>query len=91
MAKANNDTNDTLSRLTVLGTILVPMNLVTGLFGMNVLVPGQFDDNPTLTWFFTSIPPTSLTDVSFGFFGMFCMFKRHYIEKNRACVKLGAL
>lgn len=32
MAKANNDTNDTLSRLTVLGTILVPMNLVTGLW-----------------------------------------------------------
>jgi magnesium transporter len=32
MAKANNDTNHTLSRLTVLGTILVPMNLVTGLF-----------------------------------------------------------
>jgi Mg2+ and Co2+ transporter CorA len=32
MAKANNDTNDTLSRLTVLGTILIPMNLVTGLW-----------------------------------------------------------
>jgi hypothetical protein len=32
MAKANNDTNDTLSRLTILGTILVPMNLVTGLW-----------------------------------------------------------
>jgi magnesium transporter len=32
MARANNDTNDTLSRLTVLGTILIPMNLVTGLW-----------------------------------------------------------
>jgi len=32
MAKANNDTNTTLSRLTVLGTILIPMNLVTGLW-----------------------------------------------------------
>jgi len=50
MAKANNNTNDTLSRLTVLGTILIPMNLVTGLWGMNVLVPGQ--DHNTLHWFF---------------------------------------
>jgi magnesium transporter len=57
MAKANNDTNDTLSRLSVLGTILVPMNLVTGLWGMNVLVPGQVEDHPTLTFFFSSIPP----------------------------------
>ena len=70
MAKANNDTNDTLSRLTVLGTILVPMNLVTGLWvplpllpplltfqGMNVLVPGQNEDHPNLTYFFTSISP----------------------------------
>jgi len=54
MAKANNDTNDTLSRLTILGTILIPMNLVTGLWGMNVLVPGQVEDHPSLTWFFSS-------------------------------------
>src|SRR5947207_1318583 len=37
MAKANNDTNHTLSRLTVLGTILIPMNLVTGLWVMSLL------------------------------------------------------
>jgi magnesium transporter len=36
MAKANNDTNDTLSRLTVLGTILIPMNLVTGLWVLSI-------------------------------------------------------
>jgi len=70
MAKTNNDTNETLSRLTVLGTILVPMNLVTGLWvslpplppfltfqGMNVLVPGQNEDHPNLTYFFASISP----------------------------------
>ena len=34
MTKVNNDTNDVLSRLTVLGTMLIPMNLVTGLWGM---------------------------------------------------------
>ncbi|GAV26606.1 hypothetical protein PMKS-000060 [Pichia membranifaciens] len=32
---------DMLSKVTLLGTILVPMNLVTGLFGMNVKVPGN--------------------------------------------------
>lgn len=31
MTKVNNDTNDVLSRLTVLGTMLIPMNLVTGM------------------------------------------------------------
>lgn len=33
--------NDVLSKLTALGSVVVPMNLVTGLWGMNVLVPGQ--------------------------------------------------
>ena len=30
MTQANNQINDVLSKLTALGTILVPMNLVTG-------------------------------------------------------------
>ena len=50
MTKVNNDTNDVLSRLTVLGTMLIPMNLITGLFGINVKVPGQ--DVDSLQWFF---------------------------------------
>jgi magnesium transporter len=32
-------TNDVLNKLTVLGTIVLPMNIVTGMWGMNVLVP----------------------------------------------------
>ncbi|ODQ45191.1 hypothetical protein PICMEDRAFT_54802 [Pichia membranifaciens NRRL Y-2026] len=36
---------DMLSKVTLLGTILVPMNLVTGLFGMNVKVPGHGQSN----------------------------------------------
>ncbi|CAG8479257.1 1764_t:CDS:2 [Paraglomus occultum] len=51
MTQANNQINDILSRLTALGTILVPMNLVTGLWGMNVPVPGQ--ESAGLTWFFS--------------------------------------
>ena len=41
MTDANNQINDVLSKLTALGTVLIPMNLVTGLWGMNVRVPGQ--------------------------------------------------
>jgi magnesium transporter len=33
--------NELLGKITILATILVPMNLVAGLFGMNVHVPGE--------------------------------------------------
>jgi magnesium transporter len=36
---AGNKTNRMLGKVTLLATILVPMNLITGLFGMNVEVP----------------------------------------------------
>ncbi|KAI1796063.1 cora-domain-containing protein [Ganoderma leucocontextum] len=49
MTDANNQINDVLSKLTALGTVLIPMNLVTGLWGMNVHVPGQDIEN--LHWF----------------------------------------
>jgi magnesium transporter len=49
MTQTNNEINDVLSKLTALGSILVPMNLVTGLWGMNVQVPGQYQED--LTWF----------------------------------------
>ena len=48
MTDANNQINDVLSKLTALGTVLIPMNLVTGLWGMNVHVPGQ--DDETVSW-----------------------------------------
>lgn len=47
---ANHRVTDTLGKVTVVGTILIPMNLVTGLFGMNVRVPGMEGTN--LGWFF---------------------------------------
>ncbi|KAI0340757.1 cora-domain-containing protein [Trametopsis cervina] len=53
MTDANNQINDVLSKLTALGTVLIPMNLVTGLWGMNVNVPGQ--DVPGYAWFFSII------------------------------------
>lgn len=42
--------NSVLSKVTVLATIFVPCHLVTGMFGMNVEVPGQ--DVEGLSWFF---------------------------------------
>ena len=45
-----NHTNKTLAKITVLASILVPLNLVTGLFGMNVNVPGKNTEG--LYWFF---------------------------------------
>ena len=51
MTRVNNDMNDVLSRITVLGTIVLPMNIVTGLWGMNVIVPGQ--NVESLTWFWS--------------------------------------
>ncbi|KAG7097399.1 hypothetical protein E1B28_004749 [Marasmius oreades] len=50
MTDANNQINDVLSKLTALGTVLIPMNLITGLWGMNVHVPGE-DDKQSYTWF----------------------------------------
>ncbi|PWN92878.1 cora-domain-containing protein [Acaromyces ingoldii] len=50
MTDANNQINDVLSRLTALGTVIVPLNVITGLWGMNVHVPGQDVEN--LRWFF---------------------------------------
>ncbi|KAF9226839.1 cora-domain-containing protein [Gyrodon lividus] len=50
MTDANNQINDVLSKLTALGTILIPMNLITGLWGMNVHVPGQ-DIEDGYAWF----------------------------------------
>ncbi|KAI0541163.1 hypothetical protein GGR58DRAFT_458172 [Xylaria digitata] len=44
-------TADVLGKLTVLGTIVLPMNIITGLWGMNVWVPGQ-DYEGDLSWFF---------------------------------------
>lgn len=44
-----NQSNETLGKVTVIATILVPLNLICGLFGMNVHVPGQ--DTDSLAWF----------------------------------------
>ncbi|CAF9906191.1 Mg(2+) transporter [Imshaugia aleurites] len=42
--------NEVLSKITLAATILVPLNLICGLFGMNVPVPGKNSEG--LGWFF---------------------------------------
>ncbi|KAL8779168.1 MAG: hypothetical protein Q9194_001591 [Teloschistes cf. exilis] len=71
MNERQEQTADVLGKLTVLGTIVLPMNIITGMWGMNVLVPGQDVDN--LYWFW------SITAGLF-FFGVSCFFiaKRVY-------------
>lgn len=50
MTERAEQTNDVLGKLTVLGTIVLPMNIITGMWGMNVTVPGQFDEG-NMWWF----------------------------------------
>ena len=45
-----NHANKLLAKFTLIATILVPLNLITGLFGMNVPVPGKNANG--LGWFF---------------------------------------
>ncbi|KAH8180082.1 corA-like mg2+ transporter protein [Sarocladium implicatum] len=51
MNERQEQTADVLGKLTVLGTIVLPMNIITGLWGMNVWVPGQ-EYEGDLVWFF---------------------------------------
>ncbi|KAG2232486.1 hypothetical protein INT48_007399 [Thamnidium elegans] len=50
LSQAGNTTNGVINRLTFFATIVVPLNLVGGLFGMNVRVPGG--EKQDLVWFF---------------------------------------
>jgi len=46
---------DILGKLTVVGTIVLPMNIICSMWGMNIRVPGQDIDN--LVWFWSSKSP----------------------------------
>ncbi len=70
---ANNRTTEILSRVTLIGTILVPLNLVTGLFGMNVKVPGM--DGSNLGWFFGIIGFLCFIIVIFAIIAKYWLFK----------------
>lgn len=73
MNERQEQTADVLGKLTVLGTIVLPMNIITGLWGMNVWVPGQ-EYEGDLTWFFW------LTAGLLGF-GLSCFFIAKWLYK----------
>ncbi|KAI8324901.1 hypothetical protein GQ54DRAFT_255704 [Martensiomyces pterosporus] len=50
LARATFDSNSTTERWTMLGTIVVPVNIVTSFLGVNLKVPGQ-DRDDTLNFF----------------------------------------
>ncbi|KAJ1969374.1 CorA metal ion transporter [Dispira parvispora] len=49
ITQTSNRTNDVVAKLSAIASILVPLNIVTGLWGMNVPVPGQ--ETADLQWF----------------------------------------
>jgi len=42
-----NRTNDIVMKMTALGSVFLPLNVITGMWGMNVTVPGQTSDDYT--------------------------------------------
>src|SRR5271169_2701757 len=64
--QANNRINSILGKLTLFTVIIVPMNLVTGLWGMNVPVPGR--ETTSLAWFF------GIVGCILGWGVMLCLF-----------------
>ncbi|CAP68911.1 uncharacterized protein PODANS_7_8730 [Podospora anserina S mat+] len=66
------NTNRMLGKVTLLASIIVPLNVVTGLFGMNVRVPFADGDGATLAPFF-GILGSLLTFCILGFW-----LARHY-------------
>jgi magnesium transporter len=62
-----NRTNEIIKILTLISSILLPLTFLTGLFGMNVILPLQ--DHPRSFWIVIGI---MLTIVAF----MYTMFKR---------------
>lgn len=51
ITQSSNRTNDTMTKLTALASVLLPLNVITGLWGMNVRVPGMADEASSYGWF----------------------------------------
>ena len=43
LTQSSNQANDGMTKLTAIASVIVPLNVITGLWGMNVKVPGQAD------------------------------------------------
>jgi magnesium transporter len=52
---SSNRTNEVIRILTILGTILLPLVVITGFYGMNIPLPGQESDNPIIVVVFITV------------------------------------
>ncbi|KNE62687.1 hypothetical protein AMAG_07879 [Allomyces macrogynus ATCC 38327] len=50
ITQSNERMNNVVAKLTIVASVMVPLNLITGLWGMNVKVPGQ--DIESKSWFY---------------------------------------
>ncbi|KAJ3318576.1 CorA metal ion transporter, partial [Blyttiomyces sp. JEL0837] len=64
ITQSSNRTSDVVMRMTALASILIPLNVITGLWGMNVRVPGE--DGESLLWFFGIV--TAMAIIAFTTF-----------------------
>ncbi|RCK64634.1 Magnesium transporter ALR1 [Candida viswanathii] len=78
---SNNKITEMFSKVTLIGTMLVPLNLVTGLFGMNVRVPGENGSN--LGWFFGIVGVLVVIIVSSFFFAKWWLGKLNQDDPSR--------
>ncbi|KAK9717853.1 CorA metal ion transporter [Basidiobolus ranarum] len=53
ITQTSNKLNQVVTKLSVIATMIVPLNLITGLWGMNVRVPGG--EEPNLIWFLSIV------------------------------------
>lgn len=90
MNERQEQTADVLGKLTVLGTIVLPMNIITGMWGMNVKVPGQDIDNPYWFWssksFSISFLSYLLTKRNFSY-GWLAPFRHLVLLHRQTCVR----
>jgi magnesium transporter len=61
---ATNDTNDIANKLSVLGTVFLPLSLISGMWGMNVLVPGQVYMDSLIPFFIICLAMVVITVIS---------------------------
>lgn len=72
--ESSNRLNSVLGKITLIATMLVPLNLITGLFGMNVAVPGK--NSESLAWFFGIV----------AFICVFCTLGVYFAKKSKMLV-----
>lgn len=73
-SQAQNESSEAISKLTILSTVILPLNVITGLWGMNVLVPGQGVES--LSWF-GGLATVMLLTASTGYLWATRFMRRH--------------